>query len=82
MPNGTGCALFFWRLWVLRRHKLRLRSPPPLKPRGSRSRFRYRNAQKRPTRNIAGKKRVGLEVLDFDYLFANFLQRNQAYVLV
>jgi hypothetical protein len=38
------------------------------------SRFRYRNAQKRPTRNTVAKKRAGREAEDSDYLFGNLLQ--------
>jgi hypothetical protein len=34
----------------------------------SRSRFRWPNAQKQPTRNIVAKKRAGQRDVDFDYL--------------
>ena len=40
LPNCTGSAVCFSRLWVLRRPKLRLRSAQPSEPQGSRSRFR------------------------------------------
>ena len=35
------------------------------------NRFRRRNAEKQPTRNIGGKKRVRWEDVDSDYLFGN-----------
>src|SRR4029077_10799512 len=60
---------------MLKRPKLRPRSAKPSESQGSRSRFRYRNALKEPTQNIAGKKRAGQQDVDSDYLFANFLQR-------
>jgi hypothetical protein len=62
------------RLWVPTQPKLRPRSAQPSESHMSRSRFRWRNAQKQPTQNIAGKKRARQEEVDSDYLFANFLQ--------
>ena len=69
MPNCTDFAVYFSRLWVLTRPKLRLRSPQPSAPHGS------RNALKEPTQNTAAKKRVRQEDVDSDYLFASFSQR-------
>jgi hypothetical protein len=73
LPNCTGCAVCFSRLLVVKRAKLRLRSAKPLESQRSRSPFRYRNAQRQPTRNIAAKKRAGQKVVDSDCLFGNFL---------
>src|SRR5271165_1617025 len=75
-PNYTGFAACFSPLSVLTRPKLRLRSAKLLKPRGSRSRFRCRNAQEQPTKNTAARKRVRQEDADSAYLFGNFSQRN------
>jgi hypothetical protein len=69
VPNCTDFAVCFSRLWVLTRPKLRLRSPQPSAPHGS------RNALKEPTQNTAAKKRVRQEDVDSDYLFASFSQR-------
>ena len=60
----TGSAVCFSRLWVPRRAKLSLHFAKLSESQRSRSRFRWKNAQKRPTQNIAGKKRAGQEDLD------------------
>jgi hypothetical protein len=49
---------------------LRHRSPRPLAPQSSKSRFRWRNALKQLTHNTASKKRAQ-EDEDSDYLFAD-----------
>ena len=51
--------------------KLRLRCALPSKLQRSRSRFRYRNAQKQPTQNTVAKKRAGQEDAGSVCLFAN-----------
>jgi hypothetical protein len=56
LPNCSACAVFFSRLSVLTNPKLRLHSAQPSELQRSRSRFRWRSVQKRPTQNIAGKK--------------------------
>src|SRR6516225_6772717 len=71
MPSCTCFAECFSRLLELTRLKLRLRSAPPSTQQRSRSRFHWRNVQKQPMQNIAGKKRAGQEDVDSDCLFAN-----------
>ena len=61
------------------RLKLRKRSAGQSGPRRNKSRFPGRSAQKRPTRNIAGEKRVREEEVDSDYLFANHESILKAY---
>jgi hypothetical protein len=58
LPNCTGCAVCFSRLWVLTRPKLTPRFVKLSELHRSRSRFLWRNAQKRPTRSTAVKKRA------------------------
>ena len=60
------------------RLKLRKHSAGQSEPRRNKSRFPGRSAQKRPTQNIAGKKRVRQEEVDSDYLFANCWQQRAA----
>jgi hypothetical protein len=67
-------AVCFSRIWMPTRCKLRLRSAKRSESQRSRSRFQGQNAPKRPTLNIAGKKRARQEDVDTDYLFCNFLQ--------
>jgi hypothetical protein len=50
---------------------LRLHLAKPSESQRSRSRFRWRNALKLPTQNIAAKKRVHWETMESDYLFGN-----------
>src|SRR4029077_17742602 len=71
VPNCTGSAVFFSRLRVATRPRLRLRSARPVESQSSRSRFRWRNARKQPTQNIADKKPARQEDVDSDYLFDN-----------
>ena len=54
VPNCTGFAVCFSRLWVLTRPKLRLRSAKPSEPQGSRSRFHW---QKRAEATYAEYRR-------------------------
>jgi hypothetical protein len=58
VSNCIGSEVFFSRLWVLRRPKLRLHFAKRSESQRSRSRFRWRNALKLPTQNIAAKKWV------------------------
>src|ERR1700752_237107 len=74
VPNCTGSAGCFSRLWAPTKYKFRLRSPKPSESHGGRSRVRYRNAPKEPTRNTVAKKRACQEDVDSDYLFGDFLQ--------
>src|SRR6516162_900265 len=74
VPNCTGSAGCFSRLWAPTRYKFRLRSAKPSESQRSRSRFHWRNAQKQPTRNISAKKGTHQEDLDSGYLFSNRLQ--------
>jgi len=60
---------------VLTRPRLRLRFAKPSESQSSRSRFRWRNAPKKPTRNIAAKKRVRQEDVDPAYLCGDCSQR-------
>jgi hypothetical protein len=75
LPNCTGCAVCFSRLWVLTRPKLTPRFVKLSELHRSRSRFPWRNAQKRPTRSTAVKKRARQEDVDSDSLFDVFLER-------
>src|ERR1700751_2658205 len=69
LPNCTGSAGCFSRLWVLTRRKLRPRSVQPSERQRSRNRFRWRNVRKQPTQNTAAKKRQPQEARGSDYLF-------------
>jgi ATP dependent DNA ligase domain len=68
-----GFAACFLRLWVLRRHKLKIHFAKLSGQQNSRSRFHLRNAQKLVALNTAVKRRAGQEDAESDYLFANFL---------
>ena len=71
VPNCTGCAVCFSRLLVVKRPRLRLRSPRPSTPQISRSRFHWRHVRKQPTQNIVGKKQARQEDEDSEYLLVN-----------
>jgi serine/threonine protein kinase len=58
-PNCTGCAESFWRPWVVRRRKSRLRFVKPSESPRSRSRFRWRNARRQPTQSTRRLKASG-----------------------
>ena len=49
----------FLAILVLTRPKLRLHFAKPSESQRSRSRFRWRHAQKQPTQNTVAKKRAG-----------------------
>jgi hypothetical protein len=74
--------VFFSRLWVLRRPKLRLRFAKRSESQRSRSRFHWRNALKLPTQNIAAKKWVQWENMESDYLFGNAQSRKCVFLLL
>jgi hypothetical protein len=71
VPNCIGSTACFSWLWVRTRPKLRVHFAKPSAPQRSRSRFRWRHAQKQPTQDTVGKRRAGEEPVDFDYPFAN-----------
>ena len=75
----TGCAVCFWRPWVLTRPKLKFRFAQPSESQRSRSRFRSRNAPKEPTQNIAGEKGAGQEDVDSDSYIASPLRSPPSY---
>jgi hypothetical protein len=75
VPNCAGSVVYFSRLWVLRRPKLRLRSAQPSKSQRSRSRFHWRHAQKQPTRNTVAKKQAGQEDVESIYLLIELIVR-------
>jgi hypothetical protein len=72
VPNCNASAKYFLRQRAQTRLKLRQRSRQPSAPQGSKSQFRWRNAQKEHTQYHM-QKRGRQEDVDFDYLFGNFL---------
>jgi hypothetical protein len=71
----TGSVACFSQLWVQTRLKLSLHFARLSESQRSRSRLRYKNAQKQPTQNTAGKEPVPQEDVDSDYPFGNRFQR-------
>ena len=67
LTECTGSGACFSRLWALTKPKLRLQFAKPSESQSSKSRFRWRNAHKQPTRNIAAKRRMRQEDVDSDY---------------
>jgi hypothetical protein len=68
-----GFAACFLRLWVLRRHKLKIHFAKLSGQQNSRSRSCYKTVQEQRTLNTAAKKRAGQQDVDSDYLFGSFL---------
>ena len=75
LPNCTGSTVCFSRLWVPTRPKLKPHSAKPSESQRSRSRFRWRNAPKQPTRNTAAEERQ--ESTGSDYLFVRWYVRRK-----
>ena len=68
-------GVFFSRLWVLMKPKLRPSSAQPSESQRSRSRFHCRNAPKQLTRNTIAKKQAGQGDTNSDYVFGDCSQR-------